>query len=221
MLPRRKWFGRKFVLRRPVEQFLETLERVRGAPPRVEDRVAAISPLVLVRRPAGGWSVHEHVGHLLDLEPLWSGRLDDLLRGGRSLEAADLLNRKTEPVKSDTPGFSDAEFSFRHSYRSSVTGTVYTIMCAQGGKHGRERQDAAVVDEGNSQEDREGGRSAHLQSGTDLRQNRSAPGRGGKRPPFPGGVVEGKPEGGRPERFHTPVEGAAPCSLIRMFSSGI
>jgi uncharacterized damage-inducible protein DinB len=35
------------------------------------------------------------VGHLLDLEELWSGRLDELMAGDKQLRAADLKNRKT------------------------------------------------------------------------------------------------------------------------------
>lgn len=113
MIPRRRWFDRKFTLRLPLEEFPEILERVRGTPSRVTDRVRLLESETLVRRPGDHWSIQEHVGHLLDLEPLWSGRLDDLLRDGRGLKAADLLNRKTEEARHNERRMADLLNEFR------------------------------------------------------------------------------------------------------------
>jgi len=41
------------------------------------------------------WSIQENVGHLLDLEPLWIGRIDNILAGKTELCEADLTNKKT------------------------------------------------------------------------------------------------------------------------------
>jgi uncharacterized damage-inducible protein DinB len=49
----------------------------------------------LTRRLDGKWSIHENVGHLLDLEPLWLTRVLELARGQTDLTAADMENRKT------------------------------------------------------------------------------------------------------------------------------
>ena len=86
----RRWFDRKFALGLPQEAFPDILERVRGTPARLEERTRLLSRETLVHRIGGAWSIQENAGHLLDLEPLWSGRLDELLQG-----AADLENRKT------------------------------------------------------------------------------------------------------------------------------
>lgn len=40
-------------------------------------------------------SSKEEIGHLSDLEPLWSGRLDDFINREPELKPADLTNRKT------------------------------------------------------------------------------------------------------------------------------
>ena len=121
MIRRRRWFDRKFTLRLPVEEFPEILERVRGTPSRIEERVRLLAPASLVRRRDVGWSIQEHVGHLLDLEPLWSGRLEDLLRGSRSLEAADLMNTKTEEAGHNERRMADLLNEFRTARERFVT----------------------------------------------------------------------------------------------------
>lgn len=90
-----KWFERKFQFDMPLDLFPNVVERLRGTPARLAERAANLTPDVLVRRDGSAWSIQEQVGHLLDLEPLWQQRIDDLLSGAQVLSAADLQNRKT------------------------------------------------------------------------------------------------------------------------------
>lgn len=90
-----KWTDRTFQFTFPVEVYPEMIERLRGTPPRLEDRLKQISPEVLTRRDGERWSIQENAGHLLDLESLVSGRLDEYLAGASELHAADMSNRKT------------------------------------------------------------------------------------------------------------------------------
>jgi uncharacterized damage-inducible protein DinB len=92
---RRVWFQRRFELGLPAEAFPDVLERVRGTPARLEERVRGLEFAKLTARTGDRWSIQEHVGHLLDLEELWAGRLDELMSGDEQLRAADLENRKT------------------------------------------------------------------------------------------------------------------------------
>ena len=94
-MKRRKWFDRAFVLELPTEQLPETIERLRGTPTRLEERLRAIAPAVRVRRSGEAWSIQEHAGHLLDLESLWRTRLEQMLGGAETIEPADLTNRRT------------------------------------------------------------------------------------------------------------------------------
>src|SRR6185503_9305922 len=105
-IKQRIWFERKFELGLPIDAFPEILERLRGTPARLEERVRGLSREVLTRRAGEAWSIQENVGHLVDLEPLWSARLDEFLRGGDHLQAADLQNRKTHEA-----GHNDADLS--------------------------------------------------------------------------------------------------------------
>src|SRR6185295_12162902 len=90
-----KWTARTFQFTFPVEVYPEMIERVRGTPARLEDRVKSIAPEILTRRDGERWSIQENAGHLLDLESLFSQRLDEYLAGAEVLHAADMTNRKT------------------------------------------------------------------------------------------------------------------------------
>ncbi len=89
------WFERKFDFTYSVERYPDIIERLRGTPVRVEELIQPIPLESLTRRDADTWSIQENVGHLLDLEPLWTGRLDDFQSGKETLREADLTNRKT------------------------------------------------------------------------------------------------------------------------------
>ncbi len=97
MSERMRWFERQFSFDLPVWMFPNLLERLRGTPARVEERARAFPAEILTMRDAGGegWSMQEHAGHLLDLEPLGFGRLEDFLARREILRPADLENRKT------------------------------------------------------------------------------------------------------------------------------
>lgn len=90
-----KWTDRKFEFNFPVELYPEMIERVRGTPARLEERVKAVDESLRVKRDGERWSIQENAGHLLDLESLVAGRLDEYLAGSSILHAADMTNRKT------------------------------------------------------------------------------------------------------------------------------
>ncbi|MEZ4670557.1 MAG: DinB family protein [Anaerolineae bacterium] len=89
------WFERQFDFVQPVWMFPNILERLRGTPARLEECVAGLSSELRTRWIGEEWSIQENAGHLLDMEALWLGRLDDFLNGVETLRAADLTNRKT------------------------------------------------------------------------------------------------------------------------------
>jgi len=94
-LKRRTWFERSFEVGLNPSALPDIIERLRGTPQRLEERVRGVSSELLVRRVDGAWSIQEHAGHLGDLEPLWLGRLADLAAGEPVLRPADLTNRGT------------------------------------------------------------------------------------------------------------------------------
>jgi len=90
------WTERKFSFDYPAAKWPDLLERIRGTPARIEERVRGLSKDVLTHRRDGqGWSIQENVGHLLDLEYLPMQRIDEILDGKAVLVAADMSNQKT------------------------------------------------------------------------------------------------------------------------------
>lgn len=89
------WFDRQFDFNAPAWMYPNVVERLRGTPARVEDLVRDLSTDLFTRRDGDHWSIQENIGHLLDLEPLWIGRVEDLREGKDLLREADLTNRKT------------------------------------------------------------------------------------------------------------------------------
>lgn len=89
------WVERKFSFDFPVAVYLDVVERFRGLPARAEERVRGLSREVLTKSD-GGWSIQENIGHLLDLEALWAGRMEDFLAGKEVLRAADMSNPGTK-----------------------------------------------------------------------------------------------------------------------------
>jgi uncharacterized damage-inducible protein DinB len=89
------WFDRTFGFPIPIELFPDILERLRGTPARLEERLADVDDAATRARFDDAWSIRENVGHLTDLEPLWTGRVDDLRNEAGRLRPADLQNRTT------------------------------------------------------------------------------------------------------------------------------
>jgi hypothetical protein len=90
-----KWTDRRFDFNFPVALYPEMIERVRGTPARLEDRVRSQPAAILRRRDGDRWSIQENAGHLLDLESLVMQRIDEYAAGAAALHAADMSNRKT------------------------------------------------------------------------------------------------------------------------------
>jgi hypothetical protein len=95
-----KWADRDFQFTFPVGIYPELIERLRGTPARLAERLTAVPAGQLVQRRGGGWSMQEHAGHLADLdEALFLPRLDDYENGVAILRAADMANPGTEAAQ--------------------------------------------------------------------------------------------------------------------------
>jgi aminoglycoside 6'-N-acetyltransferase I len=144
----RIWFQREFESGLSPEVVPDVLERLRGTPLRVEQRVASVAPDIRTRRSGGGWSVQEHAGHLLDLEPLWAGRLDDFEAGATTLRPADLTNRATWEADHNARPLAEILEAFR-TRRGNLVARVEAMSEAELRRtalHPRLQQPMTVVD---------------------------------------------------------------------------
>lgn len=74
------WVERRFEEVVPAGLFPCLLERLRGTPARLEERLQGIPAERMRRRAGDRWSIQETVGHLIVVEEIWQGRLDDFAR---------------------------------------------------------------------------------------------------------------------------------------------
>ncbi|MCC6475854.1 DinB family protein [bacterium] len=95
MLAPDKWFDREFDLGLQDQMFPLVMARLRGTPARLEDMLRGVSNVRMLYREGTTWSVQEHVGHILDSEELWLGRVEDFVNRRSELRPADLQNNKT------------------------------------------------------------------------------------------------------------------------------
>lgn len=96
MLEQTPWFERKFSSITDNGLLPNILERLEGSALRISQKTQSANKSDLEKRINNRWSVKEEIGHLLDLEPLWFGRIQDIINGEQELRHADLNNTKTK-----------------------------------------------------------------------------------------------------------------------------
>ena len=90
------WFDRKFDFIQPPEMFPIVIERLRGTPARLEEKVANVPKEALTKSEANKWSILQNIGHLLITMELWERRIIDFKNRETELHPADLNNTKTK-----------------------------------------------------------------------------------------------------------------------------
>lgn len=148
MSNRIKWTDRLFDFSFPVGLYPEMIERMRGTPARLEDRVQKLPVDVLTKRVDERWSIQENVGHLLDLESLVSQRLDEYAAGSKSLHAADMSNRKTYEAAHNMVSINSILAGFRDQRMRTVArlDDFHADMFARTALHPRLRVPMRLVD---------------------------------------------------------------------------
>ena len=91
-----KWFDKKFQFDLSEDHYGSVLMKLRETPENIAQLVSPLPEEVLTKRTDNCWSIKENIGHLIDLEELHDGRIDDFKAGKETLRPADLNNRKTE-----------------------------------------------------------------------------------------------------------------------------
>jgi hypothetical protein len=108
-----KWTDRRFKFDFPIGIFPWIIERLRGTPARVEQLVRKIPREMLIRKLDGKWSIQENVGHLIKVEELHDGRIDDFLAKKATLRPADMENKRTVAANFNSMNMTTILESFR------------------------------------------------------------------------------------------------------------
>jgi uncharacterized damage-inducible protein DinB len=101
------WFERKFDYSTIQNIMPSIIERLNGTPVRVRHKMERIDPSIITLQLDGKWSILEQIGHLGDLEPLWCGRLDDILNDENVMRAADLGNTQTNDANHNSQSWQE------------------------------------------------------------------------------------------------------------------
>jgi uncharacterized damage-inducible protein DinB len=115
-----KWFDRQFDFKSSQNTFLSIFERLVGTPARLEEKFKTIPVRSITLKINGTWSIKENVGHLIDLEPLWQGRLDDIISGQTTLRPTDLQNTKTDNANHNERHIDELLQSFRQIRQTTI-----------------------------------------------------------------------------------------------------
>ena len=115
-----KWFDRKFDFGFTENIFPSILERLSGTPVRLEEKLKSVPSAILTNRINNTWSIKENVGHLTDLEPLWQGRLEDIIDRQLELRPADLQNTKTNLANHNEKQLNELLHSFREVRQQTI-----------------------------------------------------------------------------------------------------
>jgi uncharacterized damage-inducible protein DinB len=107
MEKREKWVDKKFAFQHSQDEYDKILNRLLSSPDRISKLVTTLPEEILSKKLDAKWSIKENVGHLVDLEELHDGRIDDFIDGKKTLRSADLKNIKTEEADHNSKNISE------------------------------------------------------------------------------------------------------------------
>ena len=112
-MPLIKWIERSFNFNFPVELYPQVVERLRGAPARVEEYFNSAPAEILAKHDDGRWSIQENAGHLFDLDALTLERVEQYVAGVPVLLPADITNKATTAANYNDVASATIAESFR------------------------------------------------------------------------------------------------------------
>ena len=103
---KQKWFDKKFEFKYSPADYDLLLNELMKTPEKISQIVSSLPEEMLTKKIDNRWSIKENIGHLIDLEELHDGRIDDFISGKEILRPADLNNRKTDEANHNSKNIS-------------------------------------------------------------------------------------------------------------------
>jgi len=120
MEKRQKWFDKKFKFELSLNKYDSILNKLVETPEKITQLILSLPKESLTRRTGNRWSIQENVGHLMDLEDLHDGRIDDFIDGKEMLRSADLKNKKTEEADHNSKSIEELLGQFKNARENFV-----------------------------------------------------------------------------------------------------
>jgi len=118
---RTAWFERKFARIEDNGLLPGIIERLEGSAARLSEKMENHRAPTILEEATGKWSIKKEIGHLIDLEPLWLTRMQQIFDGKEDLVSADLSNEKTHKTPHDKRLIVDLIQEFRQHRAKLVT----------------------------------------------------------------------------------------------------
>lgn len=103
---KQKWFDKNFEFKYSPADYDLLLNELMKTPEKISQLVLSLPEEKLTKKIDNRWSIKENIGHLIDLEELHDGRIDDFISGKEILRPADLNNRKTDEANHNSKNIS-------------------------------------------------------------------------------------------------------------------
>ncbi len=120
MTHKENWLDKKFDFDYPASRFSEFLEILRVTPQQLAALIEGLSSDELTRQEGESWSIQENVGHFLTSESLFTGRLDDYLKGAEVLRPARFEDNPTDKARFNEQAVRDILRDFREGRESYI-----------------------------------------------------------------------------------------------------
>jgi hypothetical protein len=110
---KQKWVQRKFEFDFPASEYINFLRFLKQAPAIVEALTYSTPKEFLTKQDGDTWSIQENAGHLLSVDSLFIGRLDDYLANAEVLRAADVSGGRTNRADYNSKNINDIVEKFK------------------------------------------------------------------------------------------------------------
>jgi uncharacterized damage-inducible protein DinB len=120
-MERQKWIDHVFNLGLDPGWATNVISRLQDTSIRLKHYCSLLSNEELINKPNGAWSIKEHIGHLIDLEPMHNKRLMEFADLNEYLTMADMSNSATEKADHNNETLDDLLLDFNSSRKDLIT----------------------------------------------------------------------------------------------------
>ncbi len=117
---KQKWVKRKFEFDFPAAEYIDFLQFLKQTPEKLEALINSTSKDFLAKKDGAAWSIQENAGHLLSVDSLFVGRLDDYISNAEVLRPADVSGARTNRVDYNEKSIEDILQKFKLVRREYV-----------------------------------------------------------------------------------------------------